>query len=266
MSINCYCILPFLPRRIRQKLILAQVPIVPASSPNMTFRQAVTIEDYAACFRLLHDTYVAAGLTTQSIPALRIVPHHANPDAVVLMGRLNQPGTLLYTASLFPDSTKYGLPMEDSFNRQVNTLRSQGRKLVEVGCLATNSIYRKKDKLIPLLGDRLVLFCAANVIQADDLLTTVHPKHVKIYEGVFLFEKLGRASSYSYVNGNPAVAFRLDLNTIQARCKKAWSSRPDLYHLLFESKPTCFDIPKDCKSERGINMLRRTISYANAMQ
>ena len=241
-----------MPANVRKRILRSGLPAFQTSLEGIVFRQALSIEDYIYCFRLLHDVYVCAGFTKPSRIPLRIIPHHADPESRVFLGSLTDSEDEkmpIYTASLFPDN-QHGLPMDLGFKRQVDQLRDKGRKLVEVGCLASHPVYRRGDKNIPMLGNRMIVSYAMKNLGADDLLITVHPKYLKIYEDILLFEKIGRISSYSYVNDNPAVALRLDLNTAPQRFKDAYAKTPkrkNLYHFFVESESASIDLP--CKEE-----------------
>ncbi len=263
-----------LPATLRKRIIRTGLPAFQTSLNGITFRQASGIEDYISCFKLLHDVYVAAGFTKPSSIPLRIIPHHADPESRVFLGctALSQTeNTPIYTASLFPDNQQ-GLPMDMGFKRQVDQLRNQGRRLVEVGCLASHPLYRKGNKNIPMLGNRLIVSYAASTLHADDLLITVHPKYLNIYEDILLFEKIGRISSYSYVNHNPAVALRLNLNTVAQRFKQVYAQRPghkNLYHFFFEAESTSIDLPREeektgGKRHYGADMIDRVIRAYSA--
>ena len=241
----------------RKRIIRDELPDLQTNLDGVTFCEASSIEDYISCFRLLHDVYVEAGFIERADPPLRIIPHHSDPESRVFMGyptNTRVEKRPIYTVSLFPDNEQ-GLPMDTGFKREVDVLRNQGRRLVEVGCLASHPVYRKGDKKIPMLGNRMVVSYAINTLHADDLLITVHPKYLKIYEDILLFEKIGQISSYSYVNNNPAVALRQNLKTWPQKLKKVYGKKPiekNLYHFLFESEPTSTDLQLE-KKDRADN-------------
>ncbi len=236
-----------LPADFRKKTVRAGLPALHTDLKEIVLRPAVTVEDYIRCFRLLHDVYVEAGFSNPSSVPIRVVPHHKDPESRVFMGCLRDDQAMqmpLYTISLFSDN-ELGLPMDEAFQKEVDTLRNQGRRVVEAGCLASNPAFRKGNKNLPMLGNRLILHYAAWHLKADDLLITVHPKYLNIYEDILLFEKIGWMSSYSYVNGNPAVALRLDLNTMVEAYEKAYSRAPmekNLHHFFFVADSDVIDL------------------------
>ena len=223
------------------------IPGFKVNPEKFVLRPAVSVEDYIRCFRLLHDVYVQTGLTDPLPIPLRIVPHHSDPESKVFMGDFRHGQSMqlpVYTISLFSDNEQ-GLPIDEAFQKEVDILRKQGRRLVEAGCLASNPAFRTGNQNIPMLGNRLILNYASQNLDADDLLITVHPRHLKIYENILLFEKIGEISSYSYVNGKPAVALRLNLNTMVKAYQEAYAGAPiekDLHHFFFVAHSDAIDL------------------------
>ena len=269
-------LLPCMPAYFRKRIIRGKLSDFQTNLEDVTFREASSIEDYMSCFRLVHDVYVEAGFIQPANPPLRIVRHHSNPEARVFMGCLKNnkaEKAPIYTVSLFPDNEQEGLPMDCGFKRQVDVLRNQGRRLVEVGCLASHPLYRKGNKNIPMLANRMLVLYAINTIGADDLLITTLPKYLRIYEDILLFEKIGEISSFSYLDSNPkAVALRLNLKTVSQRIKEVYAKKPiekNLYHFFFESGSTSIDVSLEDEKEKaekyyGTDMIKRVIAYSAA--
>lgn len=105
-----------------------------------------------------------------------------------------------------------------------------------------------------MIMNRFIYNHAIEVLHADELLVTVHPKYLKIYEDILLFEKLGELSEYPYVENNPAVALRLNLKTAPERFKKIYGNMPmgkNLYHFFVESQSTPNDLPLEQEKDGG---------------
>lgn len=233
-------LIPYLPAPIRKNLVRALLPDFYRSIPGITFREATTPSEQETCLQLVNDVYVDAGYVTGPVGFgyTRKIPQHDNPETMIFMATgFNQwqKEIPIYTASLFPDGPM-GLPLEIGFKNQVDALRQQGHRLVEIGCLASHKDYRKKDKRIPMIMNHLLMKTSIHRFLADDMLITIHPKYMKIYEDILLFEPIKRIKNFSYVNNNPAVALRLNLNTAPARFKKVYSNMPagkNLYQFFF---------------------------------
>ncbi|MCP4672197.1 MAG: N-acyl-L-homoserine lactone synthetase [Desulfobacula sp.] len=254
-----------LPGFIRRKIVRAKLPALSLDIENTMFRPAVSLDDYIKCFRLLHDVYVRSGYIDPSESALRIIPQHSNPASKIFLGcHLNDDSQRIpvYTISLFPDSDE-GLPMDDGFKSQLDTLRNQKRKIAEVGCLASNPSFRRRDMNIPMLGNRIMHQYATQYLDLDDLVITVHPKHQWVYEDVLLFEKIGEMSEYSYVKDNPAVAMRLDLRCAEKNYKKVYGACPlekDLHHFFFSGSSSSIDLSSEVVG-RGCNLMETLSQY-----
>ena len=227
-----------LPKRFRFKLFSYLLPEIKPELDGFIFRPAQTPEDYLSAFNLVYKVFLKTGFIQPSKTPFRLAPQHCNPDSRVFIGVLPEPGAekLVYSISIFPDTEDSGLPMDMVFKKELDALREQGRFLVEVGHLASDSSYRMNTMNVPMLGNKILHQYASEHLDADDLVIAIHPKFQWFYEELLLFEKLGEISEYSYANNNPAVAMRLDLRTMKERYKKAYkkiSMNKNMYHFFF---------------------------------
>ncbi len=255
-----------LPGFIRQKIIRSKLPALSLDLDDIIFRPAVSADDYIKCFRLLHDVYVQAGYAESSETALRIIPQHSNPASKIFLGcHVNHEfqRTPVYTISLFPDSDE-GLPMDSGFKPQLDILRNQGRAIAEVGCLVSNPSFRKRDMNIPMLGNRIIHQYATQYLDMDDLVITVHPKYLWVYEDVLLFKRIGSLTEYSYVKNNPAVALRLDLRRMEKNYKIAYATAPlekDLHHFFYSAQSDSIDLTSEDIGKNDLNIMETITQY-----
>lgn len=225
-----------------------QIPAVRSNLNDISFRCADSLEEYIKAFRLVHDVYVQAGFIEPTPSGLRMTSHHGDPNSKVFLGVIqrDQQEVPVYTVSVFPDTEKNTLPMDKAFKNELDMLRSDGRKIVEVGALASNPCYRKKDMNIPMFGDKMVIRYAIDYLKADDLIIAIHPRHQWFYENIMFFEKIGQVSHYAYVKNNPAVAMRLDLKEMKEIFKLIYGNMPresNLYRFLFKEASPCISYP-----------------------
>nr|NJM02114.1 hypothetical protein [Desulfobacula sp.] len=99
---------------------------------------------------------------------------------------------------------------------------------------------------VPMLGNKIMHQYVSRHLDADDIVMTIHPKYRWIYEDFLLFEKIGEIESYSYANGNPALAMRLNLRTVRDKYQKAYkkvASRNNLYHFFFCGESASIILP-----------------------
>ena len=211
-----------LPDKIRKYIVRKMIPGI-----NIDTDIDVSVaygKDKVDCIKLLNETYIDAGYITREEATFDRVPQHALETTKVFA--VKNKGKIIATFTIFQDS-KYGLPIDIGFKEHIDFLRGSMRKVVEIGCLATDRRYRKGNMSIPFLINRSSVLYSMNVLGADDLVITTHPKFKIIYEDILLAKKLGEIKHFDYVDGNPAVAFWSNLKTLDSDLKRVYCNFPD---------------------------------------
>lgn len=201
------------------------------------FKQVTETQDFFNALKLVQEIYIQEGYvdkTTDNRP-YRILKNHHYEETAVFVGK--KENRIAFTVSLFPDAP-WGLPMDSIYREELDRLRSQGRKIGEVGCLATHPDHRNGSQNILMHGNKIMLKHAMEKLKLDDLVIIVHPKHALVYKEVLMFEEIdpGTVKAYPKVNNNPAVALRLDLQRVEDKfriCYKDHCFETDLHHFLF---------------------------------
>lgn len=190
-------------------------------------------EHFEQAFRVVYQEYLKKGYCARSPSTMRISLHNALPDTAVFC--LWRKSELLATASLIFDSP-LGLPMENVYPQEIQSLRKTGRKLCEVSLLALNSKLIRKGILPIYLAERLrclyqifkpVFWYARGTMGSTDLCIAMNPVHKFLYNSLY-FEQFGEERIYESVNGNPSIAMRLNFDGIEERSRKT----PGLYKLF----------------------------------
>ncbi|MFZ5426144.1 MAG: N-acyl amino acid synthase FeeM domain-containing protein [Thermodesulfobacteriota bacterium] len=180
---------------------------------------AETLDEYTQAFRVLHDEYHASGYLKHPNPAgLSFGLHHLLPKTCVFVFKSYL--TVLSTISYIPDSDMFGLPMDELYKPEIDALRDAGRKVVEIGSLATQR-HRRWQNLMMFLAKAVFRYAMAT--GADDLCIMVNPKHVRFYGSIFLFQPFGEERHYQKVDA-PAVALRVDMHSIEPSLLQAYGS------------------------------------------
>ena len=175
---------------------------------GVSFKIADSIDELSAAFRLVHDAYVKVGYMDPVPSGMRVTKYNTLPYSTTFVGK--EHGAVVLTMSLIPDS-EYGLPMDAIYKIEVDALRKKGRKVAEIGSLASHPEFRNSNQNIPMYGNKIVHSYARCYLGIDDLVITISPKHRWFYECILLFEQLGGEKPYDYVKGSPAIAMRLDM-------------------------------------------------------
>lgn len=216
------------------------------------FKPAGCVEDYFTALKLVQDVYIQEGYVNpaESACRYRILQNHFLEETAVFIGKKNK--EIVFTVSLFPDST-HGLPMDRIYKKDLEHLRAQGRRIGEVGCLATHPEFRDGSQNILMHGNKIMLKYAMEYLHLDDLVITVHPKHALIYKEVLMFEEIGQGEikAYPKVNNNPAIALRLNLHDVEEKCRHFYqgnSPETNLYHFLFVKQNANLQLPENTKT------------------
>ncbi len=180
---------------------------------------AETLDEYRQAFTLLHDVYLASGYLPEANPSgLLLNPHHLLPRSCVFLFKSYL--DVYSTMSYVPDTPQFGLPMDDLYKAEVDALRAKGRKVAEIGSLATIRHHCGQNLMVFLSK---AIFRYALLTGADDLCIMVNPKHVRFYNAIFLFQPFGEQRHYAKVNAL-AVALRVDMRTIEPALRDAYAA------------------------------------------
>jgi hypothetical protein len=180
-------------------------------------RPARNREELEQAYRLVYSTYKEKGYLAEHPSGMRTTVYNAFPDTVTFVGKVGK--KVVATATLFAD-TEMGLPMGELYGRELAALRKDGRKLVEVGMHANVHTDVPGQRPLFLRLMKQLFDYARLILQADDICITSHPEHARFFERFLLFEPLGGEKTYASVQGNPAVAQRLNLRTAIRRYSK----------------------------------------------
>jgi hypothetical protein len=207
------------------------------------FKIAQNKDEFEGACRLVHDQYVQKGYMERRKSGMRLSLFHALPETTTFIGKKND--LLAYTLTLFQDSA-LGLPMDSIYKKELDSLRAQGRKIAEVGALAAHPDIQKEDQTVLMHGNKIMHKYGRDHLGVDDLVIAINPKHQWLYEHVLLFEKIGDLTQYDYVKKAPAVAYRLNLRSAEAKYRAVYGGNPpekNLHKFFMEEKSSCIEFP-----------------------
>ena len=183
---------------------------------------ADTKEELEACFRLLHDAYVASGFQKPDPSGMRATIYHALPTTTTLCAKYE--GEVVGTMSLIRESA-FGFPMQTVFDLQ--TVRAKGGNIAEVSALAVHPKYRRTGGaiLFPLM--KFMYEYCTTFFDTRHLVIAVNPNRIEMYESLLFFERLNetKVDNYDFANGAPAVGASLDLQVAPEMFKQIYGRR-----------------------------------------
>jgi len=178
---------------------------------------AETHDEMEQAFRIVYDAYLLSKYIKEPHPSgMAYSVYSLLPSTCVLVFKSYM--SVISTMTFIPDNPVFGVPLDALYKDELDVLRKQGRKISEVGALATPRKRRWSNLIIYLAK---ALFWYARMTDVDDVCVMVNPKHVRFYKEIFLFDDFGEEKWYPGVDA-PAVALRVDLSTYDEKMANAY--------------------------------------------
>lgn len=184
-----------------------------------SIKVAETLDELEQAFRLVYAEYFEQGYVPHPHPkSILYSIYNFLPKTCVFIFQAYR--EVVSTIAFIPDTPLFGLPMDSLYKDEVDVLRRQGRKVVEIGSLATERSLRGKNVVMYLYK---AVINYGLMIGVNDLCLTVNPKHARFYADIMLCEQIGEERHYPSV-GAPAVLMRANFDTYAERLTQTYSS------------------------------------------
>ena len=195
-------------RESRRLALLKRAGLFGTDTKGAVIRQAVSDEDLAAAYTLVHDAFVEKGYIAPQPKGLRLRVTEALPHTATFIAEDSQ-GAVVGVQSTAVDSGEFGLPSDGAFREEIDRLRAGGRKVCEATNQAVAVEYRKTAVPTELMR---CMFAHAMFVGCDELITTVSPGHARFFE-LLGFEQISPVRSYSDKRDDPVVVVRVDVRS-----------------------------------------------------
>ena len=212
-----------LPRAWRFALYRAMVTCDPTPDARLELKIAETQDELEACFRILHDSYVAAGFMQPDPSGLRVTVYHALPTTTTLCAKWD--GRVVGTISIIREGV-FGFPLQSVFD--LTALRAKGGNITEVSSLAVDPSFRKTGGMVMFPLMKFMREYAKFYFDTRHLVIAVNPDRIEMYESLLCFERLhsSEVDNYDFANGAPAVGATLDLRDADERTERLYAGKP----------------------------------------
>jgi len=202
--------------KLTRRLVDIMVCDQPAFLKECEFRPVKNSAEFKVCSHLVYLEYLKKQYAIPNKNGLRLSIHqliqHSTTMIVVFKNKY-----ILGTITAVEDSP-LGLPMDSLFKEELNGLRKKGRHIFEATMLAMN------DHILnyPGVPNNVRLAVLLHLFKAtfkhirentvmDTCAACFHPRHELFYQAM-QFKQMGELKNYSSVQGNPALAYNMDLN------------------------------------------------------
>ena len=216
-------LLSLLPRRLRFALFRRFVDCDAHPDVRLELKIADTQDELEACFRILHDAYVASGFMKPDPSGLRVTVYHALPTTTTLCAKWD--GRVVGTISIIREGV-FGFPLQSVFD--LSALRAKGGNITEVSSLAVDPSFRRTGGMVMFPLMKFMREYAKFYFDTRHLVIAVNPDRIEMYESLLCFERLhsSEVGHYDFANGAPAVGATLDLRDADERTERLYLGKP----------------------------------------
>ena len=189
-------------------------------------------------YQLLYDLYSKMGITQKNGDGLWLSIYDALPDTITFVsenrrGRIEGALTLVFDSSI-------GLPADDLYKKEIDTIRNNGEQICEIVSLGINNSGKASIRILASL-----FYCAFlhswQRVNTTAVIITVHSDLEDFYCQRVTFEKLGPKRNYAKVNGAPTVLLNVSLDEMDRLRNK---QRVFPFYLLNHTHQEEFDFTK----------------------
>lgn len=163
-------------------------------------------------WRLVYEVYQAAGLINPNPWRIHMSEPACQPGVAVMVGE--SAGAVHSTISAIPDGPR-GLPLDDVYGWELDTLRVRGCELMELGLFADRNERARTAGTTILELLRLAFFYGI-AHGATDIVIGVHPRRARIYAKAFGFEQAGPPTVHPHVREHAVVLLRASIAPVVA--------------------------------------------------
>lgn len=232
-----------MPRFIRFPFMRSRVKVPTQLDPRFSFRVARTVDELAAAYSILHDSYVDMDYMTPHDSGMRILKYYALPTTTTLIALYDD--KVVGTISIIRRGS-FGLPMEKQFD--ISASIDPSKVVAEVSSLAIDKKFRARrgELFFPLL--KYFWEYTQSFMRLDSIVITVNPRMSDFYEGFLGFKLLknSKITKYDFANGHPGVGLWYDLAAAPSLMHSYYDRKKDqgnLYKYFLETKLSHFVFP-----------------------
>ncbi len=197
-----------------------------------SIRCADSFSQRSSASLLINRMYASRGYPSTPLPDKR------PPTRITLVA--SEDDTTVGTITVGFDSSE-GLQVDSLFSERADALRDAGRAICEFTTLAVDRMVNSRRVLASLF--HVAYICAHRVMDFDDLLIEVNPRHVSFYQRMLGFEAIGPQRFNQRVKA-PAVLMSLDFAHVRDQLLR-FGGRPECARIERSLYPESFSAAEE---------------------
>ena len=181
----------------------------------MTLKVATTLDEIIEGWRLVYHQYVAAMLIDINPFSIFTFPEYISRNAAVILGKQNDHNICTISAVL---DSRRGLPLDAYFKKELDELRGQKKKLIEIGLLASARDIINPTQTIEMLSSVARFGVHSNY---HDYVIGVHPRRAEFLKKIYGFNVIGEAKVYHRLRKAEVILLYADGQHFETLSRKA---------------------------------------------
>lgn len=176
---------------------------------GFTIKIANTLEERESAYRLAYRTYLDKGYIKKNPFEWLVKPQDALDETATLIVQDKNKKTVGSVSMLFDG--EHPIPAQKIYPNEINQLRNNGEKIVEISRLSIDPNYRNAREILQILFNYLYIY--TNKVKNYTCLTIeVNPRHLEYYKQIFGFQIIGDERPCPNVQNAPAFLLYCSLN------------------------------------------------------
>jgi hypothetical protein len=176
--------------------------------PEFTVKIANTLQEREAVFRLGYQIYLEKEYIKSNPEEWLVQNYDSEPTTTILMVEDQEKNLVGSVTLVFDGHCK--LPAERIYCGELNILRNQNEKIVEISRLVINPQFRNSKEVLVLLFNYLYIY-SYYVKNYTCLAIEVNPRHTAYYESLLNFRAIGNERPCPSVQSAPAILMYVSL-------------------------------------------------------
>lgn len=199
---------PLVPMSLNQEYIIPPEDNI-LERQQFWIRLADTKERREQAGLLVDRMYAWRGFTHENI--IRETPH------TITLISYGRDGRVIGTITIGMDSPEEKLLAEENYPIEISDLRSKGKKIAEFNALAVDPEIRSKLVIARLF--HIAMMYPYGLFNYTDAVIEVNPSHVRFYERLLQFDKLGDEKTCSRVNA-PSILLHIEFSAAAEKLER----------------------------------------------
>lgn len=206
-------------------------PIKKITPSGYTIKIANTLAERESAYRLAYNVYLEKGYVKENPYKWLVKNQDASNDTITLIVLDKSKKTVGSVTMIFDGQDT--IPAKTIYPIEINNLKKQNKKLVEISRLVIDPNYRNGKEILTILFNYLYIY-ANHVKKYTTLIVEVNPRHKEFYRMLLGFEVIGNIKPCPTVQDAPAVLMSCKLNIDENEIFKATHQNPEKKtHSLF---------------------------------